>query len=74
MCSSQRGELIIILGVKGLSDASRREACKGSSTDNKGQGRHSPTRLKSSRGRRNARAGSANNEVLLARFIILFDI
>ena len=30
MCSSQRGELIIILGVKWLSDASRREACKGS--------------------------------------------
>ena len=56
----------------------RREPARGLqgvySTDNKGQGRHSPTRLKSSRGRRNARAGSANNEVLLARFIILFDI
>ena len=50
MCSSQRGELIIILGVKWLSDASRRKACKGSSTDNKGRGRRSPTRLKSFRG------------------------
>ena len=50
MCSSQRGELIIILGVKWLSDASRRKACKGSSTDNKGQGRPSPTRLKFSAG------------------------